>query len=62
MIKMYMFILNVDEPCDYKRIQDQKVIFLILYVDDILLIWNDVGELTLLNVQLVKQFQMKDLE
>lgn len=41
--------------------QDQKVVFLILYINNILLIENDVGELTLIEVWLVKQFQMKDL-
>ena len=35
--------------------------FLILYVDDILIIGNDVGSLTLVKMWLTKQFQMKDL-
>ncbi|KAA0053145.1 gag/pol protein [Cucumis melo var. makuwa] len=34
---------NVDEPCVYKRIINSTVAFLVLYVDDILLIVNDVG-------------------
>ncbi|TYK06494.1 gag/pol protein [Cucumis melo var. makuwa] len=33
---------NVDEPCVYKRIIKSTVAFLVLYVDDILLIENDV--------------------
>ncbi|KAA0040928.1 gag/pol protein [Cucumis melo var. makuwa] len=33
---------NVDEPCVYKRIISSTVAFLVLYVDDILLIGNDV--------------------
>ena len=44
-IKIYDFKQNLDEPCVYKRIQGKKVVFLILYVDDILLIDNDVGTL-----------------
>ena len=37
-IKEFGFIKNEDEPCVYKRISGSTVIFLILYVDDILLI------------------------
>ena len=35
------FEKSPDEPCVYKRIQGAKVVFLVLYVDDILLIDND---------------------
>ena len=35
------FKKSPDEPCVYKRIQCRKVVFLFLYVDDILLIGND---------------------
>ncbi|TYJ98809.1 gag/pol protein [Cucumis melo var. makuwa] len=45
-IKSYSFDQNVDEPCVYKKINKGKVAFLVLYVDDILLIGNDVGYLT----------------
>ena len=41
-IKSYDFEQNVDKPCVYKRVIDGKVVFLVLYVDDILLIGNDV--------------------
>ena len=60
-IKTYGFEQNVDEPSEYKYIKEKKVVFLVLYIDDILLIGNDVE--TLLNVKkwLVEQFQMKDL-
>ncbi|TYK00848.1 gag/pol protein [Cucumis melo var. makuwa] len=44
-IKSYDFDQNVDEPCVYKKINKGKVAFLVLYVDDILLIENDVGYL-----------------
>ena len=45
----------------YKLIQEGKVVFLVLYVDDILLIGNDVERLTEVKIQLAKQFDMKDL-
>ncbi|KAA0047456.1 gag/pol protein [Cucumis melo var. makuwa] len=45
-IKSYGFNQNVDEPCVYKKMNKGKVAFLVLYVDDILLIGNDVGYLT----------------
>ena len=37
------------------------MVFLILYVDDILLIGNDVGTLSSVKVWLSTQFDMKDL-
>ena len=40
-ITSFGFEKSPDEPCVYKRIQAQKIVFLVLYVDDILLIGND---------------------
>ncbi|KAL4011886.1 hypothetical protein IC575_028950 [Cucumis melo] len=60
-IKSYGFEQNVDEPCVYKRIIKTTVAFLVLYVDDILLIGNDIGHLTDIKKWLATQFQMKDL-
>ena len=45
----------------YKKVQGSMVVFMILYVDDILLIGNDVGLLSLVKIWLSTQFQMKDL-
>mgnify|MGYP002717087130 FL=1 len=45
-VKTYGFLQLEDEPCVYKLIHEGKVVFLILYVDDILLIGNDVGKLS----------------
>ena len=53
--------LSIDEPCVYKLIHEGKVVFLVLYVDDILLMGNDVGKLSEVKVWLAKQFDMKDL-
>ena len=40
-IKSYGFVRNGEEPCIYKWVNVSVVVFLILYVDDILLIGND---------------------
>ena len=45
----------------YKRCSDNVVVFLILYIDNILLIRNDVGTLSSVKVWLSAQFDMKDL-
>ena len=60
-IKTYGFEKNVDEPYVYKYIKQNKVDFFVLYVDDILLIGNDVETLSNVKKWLAEQFQMKDL-
>ncbi|KAL6327640.1 hypothetical protein AAG906_022203 [Vitis piasezkii] len=60
-IKSYGFEQNLGEPCVYKQIGGDKVVFLVLYVDDILLIGNDVESLSKVKNWLASQFQMKDL-
>ena len=45
----------------YKRISGSIVVFLVLYVDDILLIGNDIATLDSVKVWLYKCFFMKDL-
>ena len=45
----------------YKKVQGSMVAFMILYVDDILLIGNDVGLLSSVKIYMSTQFQMKDL-
>ena len=40
-IKAYGFIQTFGEACIYKKVSGSSVAFLILYVDDILLIGND---------------------
>ena len=46
------FIQYPDEPCVYKRSSENVVVFFILYVDDILLIGNNVGTLSSVKVWL----------
>ena len=41
-VKSFGFIKNMDESCVYKRNSESTTIFLVLYVDDILLIENDI--------------------
>ena len=60
-IHSYGFIKNEDEPCVYKKVSGSQLTFLVLYVDDILLIGNDVGMMTSMKVWLSKTFSMKDL-
>ena len=59
-IKSFCFEQNPDEPYVYKRHQDKVVIFLVLNVDDILLIGN-VGVMSSVKIWLSSQFDKKDL-
>ena len=61
MIKTYGFVKNEEEPCIYKWANGPVVVFLVLYVDDILLIGNDVPALQGIKIWLSSQFSMKDL-
>jgi hypothetical protein len=42
-IVLYNFIKNIIDQCIYLKVKGNKYIFLILYVDDILLTSNDLG-------------------
>ena len=42
LLKKFDFIKNLDDPCVYKKVTGQAKTFLVLYVDDILLIENDI--------------------
>ena len=44
-VKEFGFIKNEDEPCVYKKISGSAIVFLVLYIDDILLIGNDIPTL-----------------
>ena len=60
-IKAYGFIQTFGEACIYKKVSGRSVAFLILYVDDILLIENDTEFLNSIKGYLNKNFSMKDL-
>ncbi|KAL0294752.1 UNVERIFIED_CONTAM: Retrovirus-related Pol polyprotein from transposon TNT 1-94 [Sesamum radiatum] len=57
----YDFIKNDYDPCVYKKISGSSVAYLVLYVDDILLIGNDVKMLENIKAWLSTQFSMKDM-
>ncbi|PKI53617.1 hypothetical protein CRG98_025985 [Punica granatum] len=60
-IKELGYIKNEDEACVYKKVSGSAVIFLVLYVDDILLIGNDIPSLQSVKIWLGMCFSMKDL-
>jgi len=60
-VKLYGFIKNEDEPCVYKKVSGSMIVFLVLYVDDILLIGIDIPTLQQVKSWLGKCFSMKDL-
>ncbi|KAK8662652.1 hypothetical protein V6N13_024543 [Hibiscus sabdariffa] len=60
-IKEFGFIKNEDEPCVYKKVSGSIISFLILYVDDILIIGNDIPTLQSIKTWLSSCFSMKDL-
>ena len=60
-IKAYGFIQTFGEVCIYKKVSGSSVAFLILYVDDILLIGNDTKFLDSIKGYLNKSFSVKDL-
>nr|GEV13347.1 retrotransposon protein, putative, Ty1-copia subclass [Tanacetum cinerariifolium] len=60
-IKKFGFHQNIDEPCVYQKASGSNVIFLILYVDDIILIGNHIPSLQEVKTYLGKCFSMKDL-
>ncbi|KAL0325350.1 UNVERIFIED_CONTAM: Retrovirus-related Pol polyprotein from transposon TNT 1-94 [Sesamum radiatum] len=58
--EIYMDQLNFD-PCIYKKVTENLVVVLVLYVDNILLIGNDTKILGNTKAWLSMQFSMKDL-
>ena len=61
MIKAYGFIQSFGEACIYKQVSGSSVAYLILYVDDILLIGNDIEFLDSIGYLNKIYFSMKDL-
>ena len=59
MIKAYGFIQTFGEACIYKKVSGSFVAFLILYVDDILLIGNNIEFLDSIKGYLKRVFQRK---
>ncbi|GJV16497.1 retrotransposon protein, putative, ty1-copia subclass [Tanacetum coccineum] len=60
-IKKFGFSQNADEPCVYLKASGSNVTFLILYVDDILIMGNSIPMLQDVKSYLGRCFAMKDL-
>ena len=60
-VKEFGFVRSEDESCVYVKASGSIVTFLVLYVDDILLIGNDIPTLQEVKSWLGKCFAMKDL-
>eukprot|EP00268_Persea_americana_P037989 TRINITY_DN3764_c1_g3_i1.p2 TRINITY_DN3764_c1_g3~~TRINITY_DN3764_c1_g3_i1.p2 ORF type:complete len:119 (+),score=14.80 TRINITY_DN3764_c1_g3_i1:1201-1557(+) len=60
-IMSFGFCQNSDESCVYMKSEGGRVAFLVLYVDDILLLGSGMGMLSTIKVWLAKPFDMKDL-
>lgn len=52
---------QADHTMFYKHSKEGKVVILIIYVDDIVLIWSDHCELEALKKKLAEEFEIKDL-
>ncbi|GKD59282.1 retrotransposon protein, putative, ty1-copia subclass, partial [Tanacetum coccineum] len=60
-IKRFGFTQNLDESCVYQKDSGSNVTFLILYVDDIIIMRNHIPSLQSVKAYLGKCFAMKDL-
>ncbi|GJS57812.1 retrotransposon protein, putative, ty1-copia subclass [Tanacetum coccineum] len=60
-IKKFGFTQNQDEPCVYLKASGSNVVFLILYVDDILIMGNNIPMMQGVKSYIGKCFAMKDL-
>ncbi|GJY66346.1 retrotransposon protein, putative, ty1-copia subclass [Tanacetum coccineum] len=60
-IKRFGFAQNLEKPCVYKKDSGSNVTFLILYVDDIIIMGNHKPSLQSVKSYLEKYFAMKDL-
>jgi hypothetical protein len=60
-IKEFSFVKNEDEPYVYRKASGSTISFLILYVDDILIIGNNIPMLNEVKQWLGSCFEMKDL-
>jgi hypothetical protein len=60
-ISSFGFEADQVDDCLYQKFSGSKFIFLVLYVDDILLASNDLGLLHETKIFLTKNFEMKDL-
>lgn len=55
------FKRSENEPCVYMRSQEEKTIIIAVYVDDILIFWNNKDAMLKIKNELKSSFEMKDL-
>jgi hypothetical protein len=55
-VKGFGFIKNVEEPYVYKKVSGSAIVFLVLYVDDLLLIRNNIPMIEAVKSSLRKSF------
>ena len=60
-ISSFGFVENIKDQCIYYKDSGSKICFLVLYVDDILLVTNDKSMLHEVKQFLFKSFDMKDM-
>ena len=60
-ITSFGFKENIVDRCIYLKVSGSKIMFLVLYVDDILLATNDLGMMKSTKNFLSKNFEMKDM-
>lgn len=60
-IKNFGFMRNEELSCVYKKVSGSCITFIVLYVDDILIIGNNVELLSSVKAWLCKCFSIKDL-
>jgi hypothetical protein len=60
-VKGFGFIENIEESCVYKKVSESTVVFLVLYVNGILLVGNYIPMMEVIKSSLRKSFSMKDL-
>ena len=60
-IKSFDFIRNAEDPCVYYKRKGSNIVFMIVYVDDILIIGNNIPLMQSVKDWLSKTFMMKDL-
>ena len=61
-IKSYDSQQSIDEACVYKLMKDQSVVFLVLYIDDILFMRYHVKLLTEIKKWLAIEFKTKEIQ
>ena len=61
MVNTNGFKENIVDQCIYMKVSEIKYIFLVLYVNDILLVANDTNLLIEIKQLLFRHFNMKDL-